>query len=189
MQTLVNTANQTCTDASGVFVSGGIGEIVENVNSQIGFGKQLDPLQAQPQGEVVGVPVTVSSFFGANLTCAIDQVAGSAEEPANDQTFFSPFAFEGEVVRACDATCTRDIELSRECINGDVGDPGCEGPTTTQEVRDCNTGLGGLCPIDVETILPGALFLLLDEEEQDINTELSPESGSGSTDISPAEPD
>jgi len=189
VQTLVDTANQACTDAAGVFASTEVGEI----QISQGFGrpraKQLGPIQAQPQGEVVTVPVTGSGLFGANVTCAIDQSAASGTDPADDQTFFSPFAFEGEVVRACDATCTRDIELSRECINGEVGDPGCEGPITTQEVRDCNTGLGGLCPIDVETILPGALFLLLPEEEQDINTTLSPESGSGSPDISPAEPD
>ena len=128
------------------------------------------------------------------MTCAIDQVTASAEEPA----FFGPI-IGFQIVRACDATCTQDIELLRECVNGEVGDPGCEGSPTIQQTQECNTGSAGLCPVEVQSGLTsdsaqlerasGALFLLLDEEEQDINTELSPESGSGSTDISPAEPD
>ena len=206
VQTMVDAANQTCTDAVGVFASTEIGEI--QISQGFGGlrGKQLGPIQAQPQGAVVSVPVTSSGLFGANVTCAIDQTAASgtepaddsAEEPAEEPASFSPFVFT-RVIRACDATCTEDLELVRECINGEVGEPGCEGSLTMLETLDCNTGSAGLCPAEVQPgltpdgfqveSLSGALLILLGEEEQDINTNLSPVPGSGSLDISPAEPD
>lgn len=72
-----------------------------------------------------------------------------------------------EVVRACDATCTEDIEQTRQCINGDIGDPGCTEAATQILVEDCNTGTlrTSACPvlgIPAANIVP---LLLLDEED------------------------
>jgi len=71
------------------------------------------------------------------------------------------------VLRACDATCTEEVEQSRECLNGgDVGGPGCLGPGTQIIVRKCNTGPDpqGLCPLIVTPMTNVVPLLLLDED-------------------------
>ncbi len=73
---------------------------------------------------------------------------------------------DASVVRACDASCTEEIEQSRNCVNGGtVGGPGCVESDTQIIERRCNTGTNadGLCPLILapSTVVP----LLLDDEE------------------------
>lgn len=72
---------------------------------------------------------------------------------------------DAKVVRACDNSCTEDIEQVRACLNGGtIGGPGCIQPSSRVIVRRCNTGpdRDGLCPLVLApmTIVP---LLLLDE--------------------------
>lgn len=72
-------------------------------------------------------------------------------------------------VRACDTSCTEDIQQARICLNGgEIGGPGCTGISTQIVVRSCNTGPDpeGLCPLAISTttVIP---LLLLDDEEED----------------------
>jgi len=74
---------------------------------------------------------------------------------------------DGEILRACDATCTEELEQVRPCINGSVGDPGCTEEESQIVVQTCNTGtrLDSACPllgVPAANIIP---FLLLDEED------------------------
>lgn len=73
------------------------------------------------------------------------------------------------IIRACDATCTEEIQQARACLNGGViGGPGCIEASTQAIERSCNTGTksDGLCPLIIapSTIIP---LLLLDDEEDD----------------------
>ena len=53
---------------------------------------------------------------------------------------FSDFS-DQEILRACDASCTEDVQQARTCLNGGkLGEPGCVGPATQIIVRGCNTG-------------------------------------------------
>lgn len=75
---------------------------------------------------------------------------------------------DGDVVRACDASCTEDLEQVRRCVNGNVGDPGCTENDTQILVRGCNTGTlrASACPImgvPSANIVP---LLLLQEEDE-----------------------
>lgn len=78
---------------------------------------------------------------------------------------------DDQIVRACDATCTEDIQQIRNCLNGGVvGGPGCIEPDTQIITEDCNTGtdINSACPvlgIPAANIVP--LILLDDEEEED----------------------
>ncbi len=77
---------------------------------------------------------------------------------------YGPFR-DANVVRACDNSCTEDIEQVRACLNGGtVGGPGCIQPSSRVIVRRCNTGpeRDGLCPLALApmTIIPS---LILDE--------------------------
>jgi len=73
---------------------------------------------------------------------------------------------DATVVRACDNSCTEDIEQVRACLNGGtVGGPGCTQASSRVVTRRCNTGpeRDGLCPLALApmTIIPS---LLLDDE-------------------------
>lgn len=71
------------------------------------------------------------------------------------------------VIRACDASCTEEIEQVRPCLNGGIaGGPGCIEPSTQSIVRSCNTGTSsdGLCPLPVTPNILTPLLLLDDEE-------------------------
>jgi len=75
---------------------------------------------------------------------------------------------DDSVVRACDATCTEDIQQSRICLNGGViGGPGCIEESTQIVVKSCNTGPDpdGLCPLAISTTTVIPLLLLDDEED------------------------
>lgn len=72
------------------------------------------------------------------------------------------------ILRACDASCTEEVEQSRNCLNGGVvGGPGCIEAAMQTITRKCNTGpaFDGLCPLIMVT--PAALvpLLLLDGDE------------------------
>jgi hypothetical protein len=74
---------------------------------------------------------------------------------------------DSRTIRACDASCTEEIEQSRQCLNGGViGGPGCSASSTQTVERRCNTGVdrNGLCPL--MHVVPSILLpLLLDEED------------------------
>ncbi|GGZ95946.1 hypothetical protein GCM10008090_00150 [Arenicella chitinivorans] len=76
---------------------------------------------------------------------------------------------DGDILRACDATCTLDIQEVRPCLNGGTaGGPGCSGVATRTVTRRCNTGKDrdGLCPlkgVPESNVLP---LLLLDDDEE-----------------------
>ncbi|MBX2848607.1 MAG: hypothetical protein KTR16_09810 [Acidiferrobacterales bacterium] len=75
---------------------------------------------------------------------------------------------DDSIVRACDETCTEDVEQIRMCLNGgEVGGPGCTEDDTQTIERSCNTGPdpAGLCPLPVSTTTVIPLLLLDDEEE------------------------
>lgn len=70
-------------------------------------------------------------------------------------------------LRACDASCTEEVQQARPCLNGgQVGGPGCIGPGTQVVEQRCNTGIDrdGLCPL---VIVPEAIVapLLLDDDD------------------------
>lgn len=80
---------------------------------------------------------------------------------------FGDFA-DGDVVRACDASCTLDLEQNRPCVNGGViGGPGCTAEASQVITQRCNTGPdpAGLCPFPVTTTTVIPTLLLGDDEE------------------------
>jgi hypothetical protein len=70
------------------------------------------------------------------------------------------------IIRACDASCTEEVEQVRVCLNGGIiGGPGCIEESTQMIVRRCNTGTqaGGLCQLVITpTVVP---ILLLDDDD------------------------
>lgn len=76
---------------------------------------------------------------------------------------------DGDILRACDASCTLDIQEVRSCLNGGTaGGPGCSGPATRTVTRKCNTGKdrNSLCPllgVPETTVVP---LLILDDDEE-----------------------
>ncbi len=76
---------------------------------------------------------------------------------------------DGDIVRACDATCTEDIEQTRRCINGQVGDPGCTEDDAQTITQDCNTGTDQSTACPIMGVPSGQIvpLLLLDEEEDE----------------------
>lgn len=80
---------------------------------------------------------------------------------------YGPFA-DSEILRACDASCTTEIEQARACLNGGtIGSVGCTEPSTQVVVEKCNTGpdRDGLCPAmnnPATNIIP---LIILDEDE------------------------
>ncbi len=73
------------------------------------------------------------------------------------------------VLRACDASCTEEVEQVRPCLNGGIaGGPGCLGDNTQQISRRCNTGIdrSGLCPLSIAPASIISPILLLDDEEE-----------------------
>jgi len=74
---------------------------------------------------------------------------------------------DSSVIRACDASCTEEVEQTRPCLNGGtVGATGCTAESTQIVERRCNTGpnRSGLCPstgIPAANIVP---LLLLDQD-------------------------
>lgn len=75
---------------------------------------------------------------------------------------------DGDVIRACDESCTEDIEQTRMCLNGGVvGGPGCTASDTQIVTVKCNTGFdrSSACPvlgIPSANIVP---LLLLDDDD------------------------
>ena len=72
------------------------------------------------------------------------------------------------ILRACDASCTEQLEQVRVCLNGGtVGGPGCIEASTQVIVRRCHTGPApdGLCPLTLAPMTVVPLLLLDDEEE------------------------
>lgn len=76
---------------------------------------------------------------------------------------------DGDIVRACDETCTLDLEQTRNCLNGgQIGQPGCSAPSSQIVELSCNTGtnLDSACPllgVPSANIVP---LLLIDEEDE-----------------------
>jgi len=72
-------------------------------------------------------------------------------------------ASSDNVVRACDASCTEEIEQVSVCVNGVVGETGCIGDPSQVFERRCTTGsdAAGLCP--TPNMVP-MTTLLLEEE-------------------------
>jgi len=100
---------------------------------------------------------TSNNQFAANVECEI--LIPRFGEFQDDQ-----------VTRACDASCTLDIQQLRPCINGGVvGGPGCTESDTQIISRKCNTGPDpeGLCPFPVTTTTVIPTLLLDDEPEED----------------------
>jgi hypothetical protein len=112
-------------------------------------------------------------------TAGLGSVDQSLVGATSNSTFFSStdcivgiarygdFA-DSSVIRACDASCTKEVEQTRACLNGGtVGSTGCTGDESQLVERRCNTGPGrdGLCPA---TGLPAANIvplLLLDDDD------------------------
>lgn len=72
------------------------------------------------------------------------------------------------ILRACDVSCTEEVEQSRNCLNGGtIGGPGCIENATQIIERACHTGpaTDGLCPLIVVTPTVLVPLLLLDDEE------------------------
>jgi len=110
----------------------------------------------------------------AGLGAADQSIIGAA----SNSTFFSSTDCEiriarygafadSAVIRACDASCTTEVEQTRACLNGGtVGATGCTGPSSQLVERRCHTGpdRSGLCPsngIPAANIVP---ILLLDDD-------------------------
>ncbi len=116
-----------------------------------------------------------------NTTAGLGEVTFSSfsADTSGNNTFFSDVECEiniprysnfvnGNTIRACDASCTEDIEQLRTCLNGGVpGQPGCIGPTTQVVTRKCNTGSSreSACPFMDVTPTVLVPLLLLDEDD------------------------
>ena len=115
-----------------------------------------------------------------NTTAGLGEVTFSSfsADTSGNNTFFSEVECEiniprygnfvnGAVIRACDASCTEEIEQTRACLNDGVpGQPGCIGPATQVISKKCNTGTSrdSACPlmgIPAANIVP---LLLLDDD-------------------------
>jgi hypothetical protein len=75
---------------------------------------------------------------------------------------------DSSVIRACDASCTTEVEQTRSCLNGGtIGSTGCTAAASQLVERRCNTGpdRSGLCPA---TGFPASIvvpLLLLDDDD------------------------
>lgn len=101
--------------------------------------------------------VTASSgdFFTSFVECEINIAK------------YGPFA-DSEILRACDASCTTEIEQARACLNGgQIGSVGCTEESTQIIVKRCNTGpdRDGLCPTMVTPAANVVPLLLLDDDD------------------------
>jgi len=101
------------------------------------------------------VAASSSDTFISRVTCEVN-IARYGE--FSDQS----------TIRACDASCTEEIQQARVCLNGgQIGRTGCTAASTQNVERRCNTGPDpdGLCPLVLapSTVVP---LILLDEEEE-----------------------
>lgn len=74
---------------------------------------------------------------------------------------------DSATIRACDATCTEEIEQARMCLNGGtIGGPGCIESSTQLVERRCNTGplRGGSCPLVTPMTDVTPLILFAEED-------------------------
>lgn len=113
-----------------------------------------------------------------DTTAGLGSVVSEATGATSNSLFFSTVDCEiniprfGEfvdqtVIRACDASCTEEIEQVRACLNGGtIGGPGCLGSATQTVERKCNTGPNpkGLCPLIVTPPANVVPLLLLDDD-------------------------
>jgi len=116
-----------------------------------------------------------------NTTAGLGRVTfAQADFDSSTQTFesevectisipmYSSF-IDGDIVRACDESCTEDLEQTRRCLNGGtIGGPGCTEPSTQIVTNACNTGtaINSACPlkgVPAGNIVP---LLLFDEEDE-----------------------
>ena len=81
--------------------------------------------------------------YGAYLRCDVQKSA------IRLGGVFSEY-IDGAIVRACDTSCTQEIEQTRECIGGEVGEGECVGELTRVIEKSCSAG-EGMCPINAET--------------------------------------
>ena len=114
-----------------------------------------------------------------NTTAGLGEVTFSSfsADTSGNNTFFSDVECEiniprygnfinGDTIRACDTSCTEDIEQTRTCLNGGIpGQPGCVGPAIQVITKKCTTGTNpnSACPlmgVPAANIVP---LLLLDD--------------------------
>ncbi len=121
------------------------------------------------ENNTAGLGVVENSEVQLNTTTGLDDFF-SIVECHISLPRYSDFQ-DGEIIRACDESCTEDIEQTRRCLNGGtVGGPGCSESDAQIVTQKCNTGtvLTSACPllgVPSANIVP--LLLLDDEEEAD----------------------
>jgi hypothetical protein len=104
---------------------------------------------------VVGADTSNNSFF-SDITCLIDLPR------------YGEFR-DGDIVRACDESCTEDLEQTRRCLNGgQVGGPGCSEADVQVITQACNTGtiVTTACPIKGVPSAQIVPLLILEEDEE-----------------------
>ncbi len=118
--------------------------------------------QAICTGTTAGLGSVSSSVVGATTSNTFRSTTECEIRIAR----YSDFA-DSAVIRACDASCTEEIEQSRTCLNGgQIGSTGCTAPSTQVIVRRCNTGpdRDGLCPVMATPAANVVPLLLLEED-------------------------
>ncbi|MFT5135260.1 MAG: outer membrane lipase/esterase [Arenicella sp.] len=87
-------------------------------------------------------PGTDKVGYGAFLRCQVQKstIGGGV---------FSDY-IDGPVIRACDSSCTQEVEQTRECIGGEVGQGACVGELSRVVEKSCSAGQG-MCPINAAT--------------------------------------